>query len=88
MDVRYLKSFEKDLSKLNKSIDKQSVLRAIEAVKQAKGLADLSGIKKLKGTKHAYRLRVGQFRIGVFIENDVVEFARVLHRKDIYNAFP
>jgi hypothetical protein len=35
MDVRYLKSFEKDLSKLNKSIDKQSVLRAIKAVKQA-----------------------------------------------------
>ena len=45
-------------------------------------------LKKLKGFKTAYRIRIGDYRIGVFIDGDIVEFARVVHRKDIYRLFP
>jgi mRNA interferase RelE/StbE len=88
MNIVFLKSFEKDLSRLTKQSDKKAIIQVIEMVKNANDIEELSGIKKLKGAKQAYRLRVGHYRIGVFIEKNVVEFARVLHRKDIYNVFP
>lgn len=49
---------------------------------------DIQNISKLKGYKNAYRIRIGSYQIGVFIEHDTVEFARVVHRKNIYNVFP
>ena len=45
-------------------------------------------LKKLKGDDNAYRLRVGDYRIGFYFDGDTVTFARVLHRKDIYRYFP
>ncbi len=88
MEIAFLRSFEKDLSKLVKKNDKDAIIQVIEMVKNAEGINSLPGIKKLKGSKYAYRLRVGHYRIGVFIESNIVEFARVLHRKDIYEEFP
>ncbi|HAO10876.1 MAG TPA: plasmid stabilization protein, partial [Planktothrix sp. UBA8407] len=44
--------------------------------------------KKLKGDDNAYRLRVGDYRIGFYFDGETVTFARVLHRKDIYRYFP
>lgn len=35
-----------------------------------------------------YRIRIGDYRIGIFVEGKTVEFARVVHRKDIYQQFP
>ena len=46
-------------------------------------------IKKLKCSNTAYRIRVGNYRIGLFIiTNDTIQFSRVLHRREIYRHFP
>ncbi|MEQ6118067.1 hypothetical protein [Reichenbachiella sp. MALMAid0571] len=45
-------------------------------------------IKKLVGFSDAYRIRSGNIRIGVFVDGDTIEFARIAHRKNIYNIFP
>jgi mRNA-degrading endonuclease RelE of RelBE toxin-antitoxin system len=42
----------------------------------------------MEGAANAYRIRVGGFRIGFYLETDVVEFVRCLDRKDIYRYFP
>jgi mRNA interferase RelE/StbE len=42
----------------------------------------------LKGHKFAYRIKIGDYRIGIFVESKVVEMARFEHRKDIYKVFP
>ena len=62
--------------------------KAIIQVEKVKTTIDINQLKKLKGYKSAFRIKVGDYRIGLFIENDVIEFARILHRKDIYNLFP
>jgi mRNA-degrading endonuclease RelE of RelBE toxin-antitoxin system len=49
---------------------------------------NIANLKKLKGHLTAYRIRSGDYRIGIFIENKVVIFACFAHRKDIYNEFP
>ena len=34
-----------------------------------------------------YRMRVGDYRIGIAVEEDEVEFVRFLHRHDVYRYF-
>jgi len=45
-------------------------------------------IKKLKGEGDYYRIRVGDYRIGMKVNDGVVSFVRILHRKEIYRYFP
>lgn len=88
MKVAYLKKFSKDLDKIKKPKDRESILEIIELVKQVQVFSEVSGSKKLKGFDGAFRIRSGDFRIGVFVSEELVEFARVAHRKDIYKIFP
>lgn len=89
MKVEYLPSFLKDLKAL-KSTSSYSVIRklAFEALPSCSSLQDIRNIKKLKASDNAYRLRVGDYRIGFFLEQETVIFARVLHRGKIYRFFP
>jgi len=88
MEVVYLKKFSKDLDKINKPKDRKSIVEAIQSVKDAQSLEELTGIKKLTGFDDAFRIRSGNYRIGVFVNGNVVQFARIAHRKDIYKIFP
>jgi len=86
--VEFRESFAKDLRGVK---DKSLLKRAkevIEAVEKADSLADISNLKKLKGGVNYFRMRVGDYRIGVTLENDTITFVRFLNRKDIYKYFP
>lgn len=88
MNVIFLEKFAKDLDKLKDKKAHESIKNAILKVEKTSSLQKLTGIKSLKGEKGAFRLRVGDYRIGIYFRNDIVEFARVAHRKDIYDIFP
>lgn len=88
MKVRFHKAFTKDLSKIKNKPTRQRIKKAILKVEEAPSLDKITNLKAIKGEKNAYRLRAGDHRIGLYFTNDVLEFARVAHRKDIYNLFP
>ena len=88
MEVQFTARFSKDLDKLSQSSVKKAVLEIITMVEKSSGLSEIKNLKKLQGHVIAYRIRSGDYRIGLFIENNVVEFARIAHRKDIYKIFP
>jgi mRNA interferase RelE/StbE len=67
---------------------RKSIAAIIDEAKAAKSLSQIKNLKKLKGFKSAYRIRMGDYRIGVFVDGDVIEFARVLNRREIYRFFP
>ncbi len=85
MKTVFLSQFEKDIEKIRLQSVKDDIADAIE---QAGTSPAIKNLKKLKGFKIAYRIRIGDYRIGVFINGDTVEFARVVHRRDIYKFFP
>lgn len=60
----------------------------IEAVENAETLQAITSAKKLKGEDDCYRIRVGDYRIGLTIEQGAVTFVRVLHRSEVYRYFP
>lgn len=88
MEVVFLRKFHRDLDKLKNRKDKDTVIEFIKLLKSANSPSDIPGIKKLTGFKNAYRVRLGNYRVGLFIENDQIELARIAHRKDIYKVFP
>ncbi len=51
-------------------------------------LVDIPNCRKMRGYKNYYRIRMGDYRIGLELDNDTVVFKRYLHRKDIYKYFP
>ena len=88
MKVIFLEKFSKDLDTISDKKAHQNIKNAILKVEEAPSLKQITGLKRLKGEKGAYRLRVGNYRIGLYIRGNIVEMARVAHRKDIYDIFP
>ena len=88
MKLNIEKSIYRDLNKISNPKLNAQVDRAILAVKAAVTLKDIPRLKKLKGYRIHYRIRVGDYRIGIAIEGDTVTFLRCLPRKDFYRVFP
>lgn len=88
MNVEFRKSFEKDLVKIRDEAVLQRIKAVIEEVENAENLGDVSNVKKLKADGDYYRIRVGDYRIGISVVDGVVIFVRALQRKDIYRYFP
>ncbi len=88
MRVRFRRSFARDLKAIHDDALLDRVQHVIEAVEKAQSLKEVTGVAKLAGTSEFYRVRVGEFRIGLAIEGDEVEFVRCLHRREIYRYFP
>jgi mRNA interferase RelE/StbE len=86
--VEFRKSFEKDLGKI---LDSSLLLRiksVIEEVEAAEDLGAIVALKKLQGYQIYYRVRVGDYRLGLMVQDEEIIFVRALHRKEIYRYFP
>jgi mRNA interferase RelE/StbE len=88
MNVEFRKSFEKDLRKIRDENLLQRIQAVIEEVEKSENLGDVNSIKKLKADGDYYRIRIGDYRIGLTISDDAIVFVRALQRKDIYRYFP
>jgi len=81
-------SFARDLKKIREKVILNRVEQAIVNVKDADDLQDISHFSKLSGYDSFYRIRVGDYRIGIEVVGEEIVFVRMLHRKDIYRYFP
>ena len=89
MTVEYSARFIKDLKALKGTPAFAKIKElAFEAFPSAATPDAIPHFAKLEGYDNYYRIRVGDYRIGLKIENDVWVFMRVLHRKEIYRYFP
>ncbi|MEO5569736.1 MAG: type II toxin-antitoxin system RelE/ParE family toxin [Bacteroidia bacterium] len=88
MQVRFTKVFLKEVEQNTNAKLASSVNNIIQSIKAADSLMTITNMKKLTGYKNAYRIRTGDYRIGMVIENDMLIFSRFMHRKDIYKFFP
>ena len=88
MKIEFRKSFERDLRKIKDGATLQRIQAVIETVESIDSLSDVGGIKKLKAEGAYYRIRVGDYRIGLSLNGDTLVFVRLLPRKEIYRYFP
>ena len=88
MKIGFRDSFAKDLKGVRDKGLLKRVAELIEVIEKSGSLATIPNLKKLKGGGNYFRLRFGDYRVGLALENDIVIFVRFLNRKDIYKYFP
>lgn len=54
----------------------------------ANTLQEVHNVRKLAGAAGFFRIRVGEYRIGIALVADEVEFLRCLHQRDMDRYFP
>jgi mRNA interferase RelE/StbE len=85
-------SFEASFARDLKGIKDKALLRRVEQViaevKAATALSEIRNLVKMRGYATFYRMRLGEYRIGIEVLEDEVIFVRILHRRDIYRYFP
>lgn len=88
MKVEFRESFLKDLQTIKNKNLLTKIQKAIENVEAAGAPQQILNFKKLKGFPNYFRIRIGEYRLGLKMENDAVTFVRVLPRKEVYRFFP
>ncbi|MEH2408269.1 type II toxin-antitoxin system RelE family toxin [Nostoc sp.] len=87
--VEYTKKFLKELADLPQ--DMQARIEPIVFQElESENPFDLGYLQKMKGYDDKYKIRVGDYRIGISIDKymQTLICQRVAHRKDIYRTFP
>ena len=88
MRVSFEASFARDLKGIRDKGLLERVEQVIAEVKAATALSEVKHLSKMRGYATFYRLRLGDYRIGIEVIEDEVIFVRILHRRDIYRYFP
>jgi mRNA interferase RelE/StbE len=89
MELLYGKRFSKDLDAIrNESKIKAYLLKLIKNIREAGSLADLKDVRRIEGYQGYFRIKVGDYRLGMKLTQNRIELIRFLHRKDIYRRFP
>jgi mRNA interferase RelE/StbE len=86
--ILFKASFAKDLRSIRNKESLKRIKETLEQVEKAQTAQDIANLKKLKGGSNYYRIRVGEYRIGLIVESDAATFVRCLNRKEIYRYFP
>jgi mRNA interferase RelE/StbE len=88
VNVKIDRSFERDTKKIKdrKLLDKLADI--IEQIQNSSNTTEIKNLKKIVGAHSYYRIKMGDFRIGISIEEGSVILIRFLSRKDIYKHFP
>jgi len=89
MRILIEKSFAKDVSKINNKKLLQNLSNIITELENSTSLREITHIKKIKGYKSFFRIRIGDYRLGIEeIQGKGLHLIRFLHRKEIYRYFP
>lgn len=87
--VTYKRTFLKEMARL--PTDVRERVESIAFGEEIQHDPFLAGrAQKLTGYSIYYKIRVGEYRIGLQIDAELktIEFQRVLHRREIYRRFP
>jgi mRNA interferase RelE/StbE len=89
LEVQYRQAFLKDLKQLKSSTSYQRIYEvAFTTLAAINTLEEIPDIKAMKGYSGRYRIRIGDYRIGIEVNDDFIEVMRVLHRREFYRYFP
>ena len=88
MEIEVTRKFQKQVADCNDQRVKSEIRKIIELAENAKSVSEIRNLKKLKGHKNFFRIRLGDYRIGIQAIETKVIFAAFDRRSNIYKNFP
>ena len=88
MKIEYRKKFLKELSKIPIGERLRIEHFVFKELPKANSIFEIGNIEQMKDYPSYYKVRFGQYRIGIKLKDGIVILERALHRKDIYRYFP
>ena len=88
MEVRADVRFDRDLKRIRNASLLSRVERVVEDLEAASTISEVNGMVRLTARGNFYRIRVGDYRVGLEVEGDLVTLLRFAHRSEIYRRFP
>jgi mRNA interferase RelE/StbE len=89
LEITYTKTFLKDLSKVLPVNRRLKIEKFVfEDLPVLSSIENAGNIEKMTGQGNYYKVRFGDYRVGIFKNKNTIELQRVLNRKDIYKFFP
>ncbi|MBC7476206.1 MAG: type II toxin-antitoxin system RelE/ParE family toxin [Candidatus Sericytochromatia bacterium] len=88
MNTNFNKKFFKDLSNVPSKERERIEEFVFNELTCYNSIQEVGKVEKLKGYDNYYKIRFGNYRVGLKYENNFVTLERVLHRREIYKLFP
>ncbi|MDY6784849.1 MAG: type II toxin-antitoxin system RelE/ParE family toxin [Cyanobacteriota bacterium] len=89
MEIQYRQAFLKDLKHLKSSSIYQRIYNlAFTTLPALNTLQEIPNLKAMRGYTSRYRIRLGDYRVGIEVKENTIEVMRVLHRREFYRYFP
>ena len=68
MQVEFLAKFSNDIDQIGQKTVRSNIKKIIKLFESADNLNNIPNLKKLVGHMNAFRIRIGDYRIGFFFE--------------------
>ena len=88
MEIRYHNQFHRDLRRLGNPSLATQVEQVIEQLKAASTMRDMRDVSRMTAPGEHYRIRVGEYRLGITMDSEIAILRRFLPRGEIYRRFP
>lgn len=89
MKVRISKRFAKDVEKITDPRILAKIRTVLENAVCAQSIAELDNVEDMAGYPNYHRIKFDyRYRIGVYLNQDTLEFLRAGARGDFYKQFP
>lgn len=89
MKIQISKRFVKDSHKITDKSILAKIQQVIIEARQAERLANVSDLEEMTGFLNFYRIKFDyRYRIGIYCENELIQFLRVDNREGFYKKFP
>ena len=89
MKIQISKRFVKDTQKITDKRILVKIQQVILEASQAERPVNISDLEEMSGFPNFYRIKFNyRYRIGIYCENELIQFLRVDNREGFYKKFP
>jgi len=88
MKIEYKKKFLKELCKLPNEYSQTIEEFVFDIFPTYDNLSEIGKVEKMTGYKNYFKIRFGDYRVGIKKEDNTIIIETVKHRREIYKYFP
>ena len=81
-------SYIRDVRRVRDRELQQRILLKIQELQAASSISGVTNTRRLEGPGRHYRIRIGDYRLGIAVDGDMVTLMRFGHRREFYRQFP